>query len=933
MQATAKLKGLCAMCEAPSRPDDLVNKHLGSYKSSEARYRIGGTASYGSPELGGCGMRPHAPISISPYAITLGMAVNGGDIVSGLRLALQIYDYGFNEENAADVRYKNFQNDIGNFRYLLKKLQEALSEAQQRYNARPRVARIHAYDPLSEEFEKERKTIIGNFNETLNACDRLLAENKDYRRKYSNVYQNLLWHMSQQERRVDDLRTRLHFHSEKIRLVMDRLSINLLTDIDSKVDDLLAISEQNLHVSKEIHRELVRFRSTLFGHLSGRSVSLSAEIENSHQVSEMISSKFQRYLLTDAPTSTGVGIPMIQGFDALFLSFEQSINSSDCTPESYLSFLKARWLLEYLEGSTEFRDARPGFYYKRAVNQISQALTIRMQQPGVLISYDESVLMDLPDTHYRIWPPSVPLPAIQQSEPHPLMVRANEEEVIRMTLDPIGTNESDTVTLFKSSEERFRIVRQTTLPSSPDEKVLISQQVYIKEDELIPRYALPTINSDDLDLAIFSRNEETLFKFDTYENLFRFQTALTGYEVSHDQPGITCQFSKSVRDLDCTGRVQLWQEPITFGDTQAVPGAQHSPSVPSTLSDGTHSRYDSLAATAITSNTIRWTSGGWEAESIKLPAVTIFTELTDPKQVKRFAILLLELNPGTYVDPKECGCCRGYDTCSKLVITKNGAKSGGKKTGIPVRALFSNVDYAGHSGFDLLPFRTPSYTRSSELTPLETDYLVLKFSRLADKRRFDEELRLRFKVRDKQIQNQHDFVTRMRKLETQRPLHHTPNRGHVQLPADTPSVVSLPPQINMPSNDTRLDTSFIRGIGSSDDNSSSRDASLHASPRNDSTRNSTPDFEKEAPIVSRSSPLRPVARSESRPDPPRPAIDAVSPLPAQSTAASHPQRGAERRSRFSVSSAQTVQQTLQTDVPTERNRQGSHRSFFRNFKF
>lgn len=217
------------------------------------------------------------------------MAFNAGDIVAGLRLAVQLHDYGFNQENAADVRYKNFRNDIFNFRILLERLEQALQNAQQRYDGSPHPMRIRAHDPLSTDFEDERKTIVGNFVETLNACDRLLEENKKYRQKYSNVVENLKWHLSQQERRVDDLRTRLQFHSEKIRLVMDRLSINLLTDIDEKVDDILAISEMNLQVSSEILQELVKVRSALFGHLSGHHVSLSREAETSHRVSDMIS--------------------------------------------------------------------------------------------------------------------------------------------------------------------------------------------------------------------------------------------------------------------------------------------------------------------------------------------------------------------------------------------------------------------------------------------------------------------------------------------------------------------------------------------------------------------------------------------------------------------------------------------------------------------
>ena len=854
------------------------------------------------------------------------MAFNAGDIVAGLRLAVQLHDYGFNQENAADVRYKNFRNDIFNFRILLERLEQALQNAQQRYDGSPHPMRIQAYNPLSTDFEDERKTIVGNFVETLNACDRLLEENKKYRQKYSNVVENLKWHLSQQERRVDDLRTRLQFHSEKIRLVMDRLSINLLTDIDAKVDDILAISELNLQVSSEILQELVRFRSALFGHLSGHHVPLSREAETSHRVSDMISLKFQEHLFIDAPTSMGRGLPLEQGFDALFSSFQHSISSVDCTPESYLSFLKTRWLLQCLCDSEEYHAARPGFYYKRAINQISQAVKVRMQQPGVLISYEESMLIELPETHFRVWPLSDPVPTTLQSDPHPLMIRANEEEVMRMTLDPDELRGSDTVTIFKSSEEHFRIIQETRVASRPEEKILIPQPIYTREDKLIPRYALPMIDEPDFEVAIFSRNEETLYRFGTSEMLFRFQSALMGYEVSHDQQAIRCQFSDDVSYLDCKGRVQLWQEPIVLG---GLNGARRPSNTPSSFSDGkTQSRFDSLAATAVTSNTIRWTTGGWEAESIKLPAIVIFTELTDAKERKQFAILFMDLESGVHVDPKECGCCRAYDTCSKLVLTN------GKK-GMTVRALFSDVEHTGHSGFDLFPFRTPRHPDFRKLKTLRTDYLVLKFGRLEEKRRFDKELDYRFRVRDKQTQNQHDFTKRMQKLETQRPLRQpdtVPMRAHGRTFSEASSALSVPPQLDLPESGPRLDSSFVDDINF--DKSFEASSSDAVSPKSNSRRDSPMSSagfsatrpSNTAPVASQPSALPPVTRNDDQ-------RNSGASLQANAGAAVRSQQREDRSHRPSAASADTVRRSLQPDIPTTRTQTGKRQSLWRTFKF
>ncbi|KAK4542947.1 hypothetical protein LTR36_005945 [Oleoguttula mirabilis] len=737
------------------------------------------------------------------------MSLAGGDVVDGVRLALRLHEDGFFHENAGDVRYKGVQADILNFRHLLETLDDALRDAQRRYVRSERAVRVHAYEPLSEEFENERRRFVGNFVETLKACDALRQENNHSQLRYNNAGDDRE-HAWRQDRCVDDIRARLQCHSEKIRFVLDRLSITLLTDEDAYVDNFHAVSG---HRPNNILPELDRLRSTLFRHLAGHGVVPTSSAEDAHQVSDRVAQKCQRYLFLDAPPGIQSGVPLILGFDALLSHLRRSTGSSGQSPETYLSFLKTWWLLACLIAGRDYDAASPGFYFKRAINLVSQAVTTRAQVP---ISYSESTLLNLADVNFLIWPPSDP-PAIQQNQPDPLMMRANEEKVVSIGLGPEGRAGGDSVTVFKSSEERFRVILETTLPSRPNEKILIPQPVYICEDSLIPRYALPTIINPVFEMAIFSRNEETLYTFSSFQDLCRFQTALTGYDVSYDQPGIRCQFSDNVSFLDCNGRIQLWQEPIVPGNPTKPERAQGDSFLP--VTDDTLSGHGSLAGSIVTANTIHSTTGGWEAEKIKLPVLTIFTEVSDRKN-KRFAIISIELEPGVYIDPKECKCCRDYDTCSKLVLTK------GRKADFVVRALFSDKNSVGQSDFDLLPFRIPRHPSFQKLMTRRTEYLVLKFGSLLEKRRFDEELRLRFRVRDKQMQNQSDFARRIRSLQTQLP-HRQPSfsPGRAPVPmgppynhsfTPLPSVHSLPPRLDMPYSNPSLGynvsaTSFNNG--------------------------------------------------------------------------------------------------------------------------
>ncbi|KAI7543186.1 hypothetical protein KC317_g16380, partial [Hortaea werneckii] len=366
------------------------------------------------------------------------MDFGASDIVRGIELALTIYQYGFVEENAADYRYRNFQEDIFNFRRLLQRLNQSLRRAQCRYLDRGPNLGLEPYDPLESDFEDERKAIVGDFLGTLNQCDSLLKENQRYRAEAgqrSGPLLNLQWNLTQQEQRVDDLRRRLHFHTEKIRFVIDRLQLDLLTDLDATANDLVGLAEQNLDVSDDILFELNRFRQDLFGYFAGQGSLDHRHPDRTHVASADIATRFQSYLQIDAPTSTSHGIPLAQGFDALLLHFQQSARGSDQTPEKYLSFLKARWLLGCLKASPDYQRARPGLYFKRAINQLDRAILTKARRQADIVAYEEAVLLDLPETFFRIWPEPKTSAISRRKQPDQLTPRANEIQVAHIELD------------------------------------------------------------------------------------------------------------------------------------------------------------------------------------------------------------------------------------------------------------------------------------------------------------------------------------------------------------------------------------------------------------------------------------------------------------------------------------------------------------------
>lgn len=769
------------------------------------------------------------------------------DIDAGVLLASRLYQYGFLEEgatgpcclsaghcdcpltcliNTTDVLYKNLQNDILNLRFLLEKQHEALQSARPGYVDRRGTLGVGPYDPLSEDFEKERRRFVGDFLATLNDCDTVLEQNKKIRRRYNNDVEHLSRRLGQQEQRVASLRSRLNLHAEKSRYVLDRLSNVSSTELEDREETILTVAERNLEASSEILPDLE-------GHIAGRRSLLRSSSGVANAVPRTIAKRFEESILINAQSRVSAEVPLGPGIDALLSSFQQSNIGLDQTHERYLLFLKTCWLLDRLKASEEYQTALPGYYYRYTVNCIEHRVLAKIQQPGELIPYEESALLKLPDLMFRIWPPSTPTVATQRSQPHLLMARANEQKVASIKLASNGMTDVDTVTVFRSSNEHYRLVVETVVGARDGARCFISQTIYSSEDRLVPRYALPTLINPSPEMAVFSRNEETLYTFDSFQDLHSFQTALTGYDVAHDQGGIRFQFSDEVAFLDGFGRLQLWQEPIT--QSSATDGAsEHHVSLrtPNSFVAPSQSHRHSLIPSIAPTNTVSWTVGGWEAECIKLPAIVIYTQLTDKKKGSRFAIVYLDLDPGIYVDAAECGCCQEYEKCSKLVLTKH------KKPDFTVRVHYSDIAPTGQpdaNTFNIFPFRLPRNPAYRRLTVRQTKYLVLKFRSLPEKQQFHRELNLRFRVRDKQIADQRDFARSIHHRQD-RPQDRRSSMSQSRPLSPSGSVfsfgASLPPILDVPDAGPALTKAFADGTRSTHSRYRPHDSVLSAASTN-----------------------------------------------------------------------------------------------------
>ncbi|KPI46056.1 uncharacterized protein AB675_299 [Cyphellophora attinorum] len=680
------------------------------------------------------------------------MAFNCGitDIAAAVRVAFIIYEYGFNADNAADVRWRAFQNDVRNFGTLLQRLEQSMQDAQSRYiDAGIQARAREAYDPSASALINERDALIGNFNDTLEACDTLLQEHIQFRDRHANAFESILWHVKQQESKMDRLRRRIDFHCEKIRLVIDRLSIDLLTRVDIRLNELIGTTDEILTITQDSNDEIRRLRQFLVGESNLSNGHVVADV---HYATEAISERFENSFRTINSSGYSDEMLLQLSFDALHTAFDLFMLARNRDPHKYLLLLKSRWLISRMRSSEVYMRS---VFYRHAINRIDQGIRMRIRY-GQVTAFGEAVMLALPPEWCEIWPASDPVESIAATvppEPNPLTPRANEEGVVRIELATDAGSPASFVTVYKHSDENFRIVKDAW--TSTGQQVLAPQQVYTREDTLIPRYALPTLPLTAPEISIFCRNEITDFLFANEADLWRFQGALTGHDVAHHENNVLCQFGPSMDSFVCQGKAQLWQDPIVLESEPDMPSSP-IPTSPDGTSDhgasASRSRRPSFAPSIARTNTITTTPEGWIADSIKLSALVLLTQLEHGRHRNCFAVIYIELVEGIHIDRNACRCKDDYSQCSKLVLS--GVGRGQRQ--VPVRITVSDLDAQGNPNpntFDILPFRRPRRPDYKAIKVRQTEHVVLKFADLSAKVAFDKALEFRLALRDRQRNN------------------------------------------------------------------------------------------------------------------------------------------------------------------------------------
>ncbi|KAJ9638211.1 hypothetical protein H2199_006898 [Coniosporium tulheliwenetii] len=442
------------------------------------------------------------------------MSLSAADIVKGIEICKWIYENCFERVGRADTRYLQFGKDVGKLQPALKRLVVAFEAALQLRDTRDR-----------ELLRREAKELIGDFNATLKECREILENNKGIVKDGAGFVQNVMWGQSTQKK-VDEQRTRIQFHVQKIEFFMESVRLEQSNARDGDIQEILAHT-----------REL-------------RGLSLNTSLE---------------------PIPEYRQLPLEHGYEALYLHYKQStvINppTGDQTMEQYLDLLKAHWIIETLKRGAPYKALRPGSYYLRTVARLERLISDQYARPG-LTAFSEEDLSKLNESSFLIWPVQKATTPRQLTEPSGL-----EEKILEISLPALPSVQKEDLLVFQRGPTTLRLARNIVPAAGPLRQE--SEKINIHIDRFIPLYAVPSSKSGSPPLAVKicdgKETGGTVYELKSEGDIFSFQRAVTGFEVVSDMKNVEWSLNRKKmrvfsKGLGNIGRVQMWYwKPLSAG--------------------------------------------------------------------------------------------------------------------------------------------------------------------------------------------------------------------------------------------------------------------------------------------------------------------------------------------------------------------------------
>ncbi|KAG9233202.1 hypothetical protein BJ875DRAFT_53768 [Amylocarpus encephaloides] len=644
------------------------------------------------------------------------------DILTGIQACRWLWNNCFDKNNAADERYKQFGNDVRLLETRLDQLKGAFQNALDRYEQPNLDAR---------DLRGDLRDVIGDFQHTIDQCVEILNKHVNLKRNQAGFIENVIWAASSQEK-VDALGRRIQFHTQKIYLVMEPVTLGLLTTIDGKVDEILDLMRTHFAIEDPLPN-----------------------------LPAWLDSWLQQTIFENPPEGLVDlnHIPLKEGFDALYSHFRESTyafrdpETADQTVEQYLNLLKSQWLLEMIRNGEPFRRARPGSLYPRTMAQLEKRIKDQHRRKDI-IRFHDSELQKLNRTAWLIWLPAEVVQNKFMTDPN-----VGEEEILKLSVpNYLGVVGKDNLVVFRTGPTTLRIVR-SVIGDRSGTPYYESERFNIHIDKFIPFYAIQesTLGAGQRrgsgamsSVGIYRGNEtgETAYQIQEDKDLFNFQRAVTGYQIVFDN-NLAWALYHSPKISKSRGKIQIWHwKPLTHdslvrrdsitssssGDSKMSQMTSTSKTVEQVLKGQARSRV-SVHDSSENSSTIG-------ASTPPLPIIMVYAQSGG-----EYSYYYIELGFGMQIVPTACDCNKNSKICRRIVIERRKIK--GSEMPFVVRKM--SVLKQDLSAWNLSIFahpRHPNFDNRKFVQPVDCKFLNLDFDTVADREDFGRKFKKALDLRD-----------------------------------------------------------------------------------------------------------------------------------------------------------------------------------------
>lgn len=433
----------------------------------------------------------------------------------------------------------------------LQRLNQIVNNANEQ---RPQKSRHH--DDIATGVVNTLSEITGDFKQTLLDCNAILNDNSKFKRSTANFVDNVAWHTST-EREVNSLRRRLRFHMMKVDFVAKPFEIQLLSGIRREL--------------QQLRKEVAALKAVLdWDPTQNRSPIDLKTHESCSQVPKELSDRFDALVAKDQKLSHEQdGLPLKEGWDALVYHFARStVNfaartglGQEVPEEQYLNLVKSRWILDRLREKTHILSPDADSLWAECMRELENKVEdqlLRFQQDD-LLQPPLDVLTRLPDHYFSIWVDDEPSPRPVALTEH----RFSEEKILELPLQSPHSTHQSTLTIFRKSDNQFRLVSATKDDQNQALDLQESVDVSMIHTGLVPVFTASQDRSIvNNNVLLCNQGQDTKgYNLCNQADTAQFQRALTGFRVSHDMSNISWhiefdQFGKS--GISGKARLQLW---------------------------------------------------------------------------------------------------------------------------------------------------------------------------------------------------------------------------------------------------------------------------------------------------------------------------------------------------------------------------------------